>query len=151
MRNIELKIIDKRLGEEFPIPTYATDGSAGIDLRACIEHDLELMPGQVELIPSGFAVHMKDDSLAATIVPRSGLGHKHGIIMGNSVGIIDSDYQGQIYISLWNRGDKPYKITVGERIAQLIFVPIIKVGFEIVESFESTERGAGGFGSSGRN
>ena len=151
MRNIDLKIIDIRLGNEFPLPSYATEGSAGIDLRACIETDLVLEPGQVELIPSGFAVHMKDNGLAATIIPRSGSGHKHGLVMGNLVGLIDSDYQGQIFISLWNRSDKTYTVKVGERIAQLVFVPIVQVGFNVVNEFDATERGEGGFGSSGKS
>ncbi|WP_350552511.1 dUTP diphosphatase [Pseudoalteromonas sp. 120-MNA-CIBAN-0494] len=151
MRNIDLKIIDNRLGTEFPLPKYATEGSAGIDLRACIEAELVLEPGQVELIPSGFAVHMKDNSLAATIIPRSGSGHKHGLVMGNLVGLIDSDYQGQIFISLWNRSAKTYTVEVGERIAQLVFVPIVQVGFNVVNEFDATERGEGGFGSSGKS
>ena len=151
MRNIDLKIIDNRLGTEFPLPKYATEGSAGIDLRACIEAELVLEPGQVELIPSGFAVHMKDNSLAATIIPRSGSGHKHGLVMGNLVALIDSDYQGQIFISLWNRSAKTYTVEVGERIAQLVFVPIVQVGFNVVNEFDATERGEGGFGSSGKS
>jgi len=150
MQKIELKILDNRLGNEFPLPHYATDGSAGMDLRACLESPLELKPGQTELIPTGLAIHVADSSLAAIILPRSGLGHKHGIVLGNLVGLIDSDYQGQVFVSCWNRGDKTFKIEVGERIAQMVFVPVVQAAFDIVHDFETSRRGAGGFGHSGR-
>jgi len=150
MQKIELKILDTRLGKEFPLPHYATDGSAGMDLRACLESPLEIKPGQTELIPTGLAIHVADPSLAAIILPRSGLGHKHGIVLGNLVGLIDSDYQGQVFVSCWNRGDKNFMIDVGERIAQMVFVPVVQAAFDIVEDFEASRRGAGGFGHSGR-
>lgn len=148
---IQLKILDPRVGEEIPMPTYATDGSAGMDLRACIDAPFVLEPGKSTLVPSGIAVHMGDEALAAMILPRSGLGHKHGIVLGNLVGLIDSDYQGQIKISLWNRSDKPFVIEVGARIAQLVFVPVAKAAFQIVEAFEVSERGVGGFGHTGQH
>ena len=151
MRPVELKILDPRLGRDFPLPQYATPGSAGMDLRAMLESPLELAPGQTELIPCGFAVHMQDQNLAAVILPRSGLGHKHGIVLGNLVGLIDSDYQGQIFVSCWNRGDSSFRIEVGERIAQLVFLPVIQVRFDQVEEFEGSHRGEGGFGHSGRH
>jgi len=150
MQKIELKILDTRLGKEFPLPQYATDGSAGMDLRACLESPLEIKPGQTELIPTGLAIHVADPSLAAIILPRSGLGHKHGIVLGNLVGLIDSDYQGQVFVSCWNRGDKTFMIDVGERIAQMVFVPVVQAAFDIVEDFETSLRGVGGFGHSGR-
>ena len=150
MQRIELKILDTRLGKEFPLPHYATDGSAGMDLRACLESTLEIKPGQTELIPTGLAIHVADPSLAAIILPRSGLGHKHGIVLGNLVGLIDSDYQGQVFVSCWNRGDKAFLINVGERIAQMVFVPVVQAAFDIVEDFDASRRGAGGFGHSGR-
>ena len=150
MQRIELKILDTRLGKEFPLPHYATDGSAGMDLRACLESPLEIKPGQTELIPTGLAIHVADPSLAAIILPRSGLGHKHGIVLGNLVGLIDSDYQGQVFVSCWNRGDKAFLINVGERIAQMVFVPVVQAAFDIVEDFDASRRGAGGFGHSGR-
>ena len=150
MQRIELKILDTRLGKEFPLPHYATDGSAGMDLRACLELPLEIKPGQTELIPTGLAIHVADPSLAAIILPRSGLGHKHGIVLGNLVGLIDSDYQGQVFVSCWNRGDKAFLINVGERIAQMVFVPVVQAAFDIVEDFDASRRGAGGFGHSGR-
>ena len=150
MQKIELKILDTRLGREFPLPQYATNGSAGMDLRACLDSPLEIEPGQTELIPTGLAIHVADPSLAAIILPRSGLGHKHGIVLGNLVGLIDSDYQGQVFVSCWNRGDKVFKIDVGERIAQMVFVPVVQAMFDIVEDFEISRRGAGGFGHSGR-
>ena len=150
MQKIELKILDTRLGNEFPLPHYATDGSAGMDLRACLKSPLELKPGQTELIPTGLAIHVADPSLAAIILPRSGLGHKHGVVLGNLVGLIDSDYQGQVFVSCWNRGDTTFKIEIGERIAQMVFVPIVQAAFDIVEDFEASRRGAGGFGHSGR-
>lgn len=149
MKNIDLKILDPRVGEQFPLPTYATQGSAGLDLRACLDEALTIEPGQTHLIPTGLAIHIKDPSIAATILPRSGLGHKHGIVLGNLVGLIDSDYQGQIMISCWNRGDTTFVIEPGERIAQLIFVPIIQAQFNIVSDFNETVRGEGGFGHSG--
>lgn len=149
-RNIELKILDQRIGSEFPLPEYATDGSAGLDLRACIDAPVELRPGTTELIDTGLAIHIADPSLAATILPRSGLGHKHGIVLGNLVGLIDSDYQGPLMVSCWNRGDKAYTITPGERIAQLMIVPVLKARFSIVDEFKATDRGEGGFGSSGK-
>jgi dUTP pyrophosphatase len=151
MQKIELKILDPRLGSEFPLPHYATDGSAGMDLRACLESPLEIKPGQTELIPTGLAIHVADPSVAAIILPRSGLGHKHGIVLGNLVGLIDSDYQGQVFVSCWNRGENPFKIEVGERIAQMVFVPVIQAEFDIVEDFDASRRGAGGFGHSGRH
>lgn len=151
MQKIELKILDPRLGSEFPLPHYATDGSAGMDLRACLESTLEIKPGQTELIPTGLAIHVADPSVAAIILPRSGLGHKHGIVLGNLVGLIDSDYQGQVFVSCWNRGDKPFMIEIGERIAQMVFVPVIQAEFDIVEDFDASRRGAGGFGHSGRH
>jgi len=150
MRKIELKILDQRLGEEFPLPAYATDGSAGMDLRAMLDSPLELPPGQTELIPTGMAIHIEDPHQAAMILPRSGLGHKHGIVLGNLVGLIDADYQGQLFVSCWNRGHATFQVEVGERIAQLIIVPVIRAHFEVVDEFDASERGAGGFGHSGR-
>ena len=150
MQKIELKILDSRVGtEDFPLPEYATDGSAGVDLRACLDEDLELSPGQTELVPTGIAIHIKDPGLAATILPRSGLGHKHGIVLGNLVGLIDSDYQGQLFISVWNRGNQAFTVSPGERIAQLVVLPVVQVGFQVVEEFGESERGDGGFGHSG--
>lgn len=148
-QSVQLRILDVRVGDQFPMPTYATAGSAGIDLRACVDETLTLLPGQTTLIPSGIAVHIADPSLAAVVLPRSGLGHKHGIVLGNLVGLIDSDYQGQIFISCWNRGSEDFQIAPGERIAQLVFVPVCQVEFEVVEAFDSSERGEGGFGHSG--
>ena len=147
---VQIKILDPRLGTEFPLPDYATDGSAGMDLRACTEEVMTILPGETRLIPAGFAMHMEDSGLAAVILPRSGLGHKHGIVLGNLVGLIDSDYQGQVYVSCWNRSDKAFEIEPGMRIAQLVFVPVVVADFEVVESFEESERGAGGFGHTGR-
>lgn len=149
--NVQLKILDPRIGADFPLPHYATDGSAGMDLRACINEPMVLSPGETRLIPAGIAVHMDDTAMAAVILPRSGLGHKHGVVLGNLVGLIDSDYQGQIMVSCWNRGGEPFEIQVGERIAQMVFVPILQVGFDVVERFDDSVRGAGGFGHSGRN
>ncbi len=150
MHKIELKILDPRVGTEgFPLPTYATEGSAGVDLRACLDDDLELAPGQTELVPTGIAIHIKDPGLAATILPRSGLGHKHGIVLGNLVGLIDSDYQGQLFISVWNRGNETFTVSPGERIAQLVILPVVQVGFQVVEEFGESQRGEGGFGHSG--
>jgi len=151
MHRLQLKILDERLGSEFPLPDYATAGSAGMDLRAMLDAPLELAPGETELIPTGIAIHIGDPSLAAVILPRSGLGHKHGIVLGNLVGLIDSDYQGQLYVSCWNRGQKAFRIEVGERIAQLVLLPVVRAVFEQVEEFEISERGAGGFGHSGRH
>jgi dUTP pyrophosphatase len=150
-RPLQVRILDARLGREFPLPDYATDGSAGIDLRACLQEPLTLQPGASELIPSGIAIHIGDPGLAAIVLPRSGLGHKHGIVLGNLVGLIDSDYLGQIFISCWNRGQSAFTIQPGERIAQLVVVPVVQVQLEVVEAFESSVRGASGFGSSGRS
>ena len=149
-RRVQLKILDDRLGAEFPLPEPATSGSAGIDLRACLPSPLELGPGECELIPSGLAIHLDDPGLAALILPRSGLGHKHGIVLGNLVGLIDSDYQGELLISCWNRGEKPFAINPGERLAQLVIVPVVRAAFEVVEDFERSQRGSGGFGHTGR-
>jgi len=151
MKKIQLKILDARVGKQFPLPEYATDGSAGLDLRACIDDEIGLQPGQTELIPTGIAIHIADPCLAALILPRSGLGHKHGIVLGNLVGLIDSDYQGQLFISTWNRGNKEFLIKPGERLAQLVFVPVVQAAFELVEEFDESNRGAGGFGHSGRH
>lgn len=148
---VELKILDKRLGTEFDIPQYATPGSAGLDLRACLDEEMVLLPGQTKLIPTGMAIHIKDPSVCATILPRSGLGHKHGIVLGNLVGLIDSDYTGQLQVSAWNRSNTPFKIAPGERIAQLVFLPVIQATFALVNDFDQTERGEGGFGSTGKN
>ncbi len=149
-RAVELKILDKRIGNEIPMPSYATSGSAGLDLRACLDQTLDIAPGQTELIPTGLAIHIEDEALAAMILPRSGLGHKHGIVLGNLVGLIDSDYQGQLYISCWNRGDKNFTIESGERIAQLVLVPVVQADFEVVDEFQTSERAEGGFGHTGR-
>ncbi|MFC4699614.1 dUTP diphosphatase [Glaciecola siphonariae] len=149
MQQVEVKILSDKIGKDIPLPTYATEGSAGIDLRACIDDNLTLLPGQTELIPTGIAIHMKNKSMAATILPRSGLGHKKGIVLGNLVGLIDSDYQGQLFISCWNRGSESYTIEPAERIAQLVFLPIIQPRFVVVDEFEDSDRGEGGFGSSG--
>ena len=149
-RSVELKILNPRIGTDLPLPKRATSGSAGLDLRACIDQAIDLPPGATELIPTGIAIHLADPGLAALIVPRSGLGHRHGIVLGNLVGLIDSDYQGELLISCWNRGQKPFRIEPGERIAQLVVVPVLPVEFEVVESFEQSRRGAGGFGHTGR-
>ncbi len=151
MHKIQLKILDPRLGNEIPMPSYATDGSAGIDLRACLETDTILLPGETILIPTGIAIHINDHHLAAVLLPRSGLGHKHGIVLGNLVGLIDSDYQGQIFVSCWNRGQTAFTITIAERIAQMIFVPVVQAEFAIVSEFNQSERGEGGFGHTGRH
>ena len=150
MTAVQIKILDPRLGTEFPLPDYATGGSAGMDLRACVEETMTVAPGETRLIPTGFAMHMEDSGLAAVILPRSGLGHKHGIVLGNLVGLIDSDYQGQVYVSCWNRSDRAFEIEPGMRIAQLVFVPVILADFEVVDSFDASQRGAGGFGHTGR-
>jgi dUTP pyrophosphatase len=146
-----VRIIDPRLGVDFPLPQYATAGSAGLDLRACLEKPLELAPGRAELIPTGLAIYLADPGLAAMILPRSGLGHRHGIVLGNLVGLIDSDYQGELMVSCWNRGQEPFTLKPGERIAQLVVVPVVQVDLQIVPNFEATARGAGGFGHSGRH
>ena len=148
---LQVRILDARLGTEFPLPAYATEGSAGLDLRACLEAPLALAPGKAELIPSGLAIHLSDPRLAALILPRSGLGHRHGIVLGNLVGLIDSDYQGQLMVSCWNRGAEPFTIRPGERIAQLVIVPVVQVQLEVVPEFSASARGAGGFGHSGRH
>lgn len=150
MRTIEVKVLDPRVGNDFELPAYATAGSAGLDMRACIDAPLELAPGATELVPTGLAIHIGDPGLAAVLLPRSGLGHKHGVVLGNLTGLIDSDYQGQIYISCWNRASSAYTIAPGERIAQMVFVPVAQVRLERVAEFAASERGAGGFGHSGR-
>ncbi|MCG9705260.1 dUTP diphosphatase [Photobacterium damselae] len=150
MKKIDLKILDPRVGNEFPLPAYATEGSAGLDLRACLDQALTVAPGETQLVPTGLAIHIADNSLAATILPRSGLGHKHGIVLGNLVGLIDSDYQGQLMVSVWNRGQSTFTIEPGDRIAQLVFVPVVQAEFNLVEDFSATDRGEGGFGHSGR-
>jgi len=147
---LQVRVLDARIGKEFPLPHYATPGSAGLDLRACLDSALVLAPGQTHLIPTGIAIYVEDPGLAAVLLPRSGLGHKHGIVLGNLVGLIDSDYQGQVMVSCWNRGQTPFTIEPGERIAQMIVVPVVQVDFEVVDEFAATDRGAGGFGSSGR-
>lgn len=149
LRAIELKVLDPRIGEAIPVPHYATEGSAGLDMRACIDAPLEVTPGESVLVPTGLAMHIRDRRLAAVLLPRSGLGHKHGLVLGNLTGLIDSDYQGQIFISCWNRSSRVYRIQPGERIAQMVFVPVEQVRFEIVEEFEESRRGSGGFGHSG--
>ncbi|MDE2337669.1 MAG: dUTP diphosphatase [Gammaproteobacteria bacterium] len=150
-RPLKIRILDARLGREFPLPAYATAGSAGMDLRACLDAPLALAPGRAELIPTGMAIHLDDPGLAAVILPRSGLGHKHGVVLGNLVGLIDSDYQGQLMVSCWNRAAETFIIQPGERIAQLVVVPVVQVALEVVESFDESTRGAGGFGHSGRH
>lgn len=150
MEEIELKILDQRIGTEFPMPSYATNGSAGLDLYACLDEHLHIAPGETHLIPSGIAIHINNSRLAAVLLPRSGLGHKHGIVLGNLVGLIDSDYQGQIFISVWNRGRNSFTVEPGDRIAQMVFVPVVQAKFRVVEEFEESRRGDGGFGHSGR-
>lgn len=150
MRSIELKILDSRIGESIPLPHYATAGSAGLDMRACIDEPLTVEPGETVLVPSGIAIHIGDPGLAACLLPRSGLGHKHGLVLGNLTGLIDSDYQGQVFISIWNRGSKTYEIQPGERIAQMVFMPVEQVEFQVVEEFDDSHRGEGGFGHSGQ-
>lgn len=149
-RPLQVRILDPRLGAEYPLPAYATGGSAGLDLRACIDGPLAVAPGRAELIPTGLAIHLADPALAAMILPRSGLGHKHGLVLGNLVGLIDSDYQGPLMVSCWNRGQSEYTVQPGERIAQLIVVPVVQVELQVVEDFMATDRGSGGFGHSGR-
>jgi len=151
MKKIQLKILDGRLGKDIPLPEYATAGSAGLDLRACLDEPVELKPGQTLLIPTGLAIYINDHQLAAVLLPRSGLGHKHGIVLGNLVGLIDSDYQGQVFVSCWNRGDTAFTINIGERIAQMVFVPVVQVAFEQVAEFDQSLRGSGGFGHTGRH
>ena len=151
MHRLQLKILDQRLGDEFPLPDYATEGSAGMDLRAMLDAAIDLAPGETQLLPTGIAIHIGDPALAAVILPRSGLGHKHGIVLGNLVGLIDSDYQGQLFVSCWNRGSDSFRIEIGERIAQLVLVPVVRAVFEQVDDFDASERGAGGFGHSGRH
>ncbi len=149
MRSIELKIMDQRVGDSIPLPHYATDGSAGLDMRACIDDALTVAPGETVLVPTGIAIHVADPKLAAVLLPRSGLGHKHGLVLGNLTGLIDSDYQGQVFISCWNRGSKSYDVQPAERIAQMVFVPVEQVEFRVVDEFDTSDRGAGGFGHSG--
>ena len=144
---VDLKILDERLGQSIPMPTYATEGSAGLDLRACLEEALTIEPGETHLIPTGMAIHLDDPGLAAMLLPRSGLGHKHGIVLGNLVGLIDSDYQGQLMVSVWNRGNTSFTVEIGERIAQMVIVPVIQPEFKIVNDFDESDRGEGGFGS----
>jgi dUTP pyrophosphatase len=150
MKRIQLQILDKRVGTEFPLPHYATNGAAGMDLRAILDAPLELRPGETHLIPTGIAIHIGDPGLAAVLLPRSGLGHKHGIVLGNLTGLIDSDYQGQLFVSCWNRGKESFTVNPGERIAQMVFVPVVQAAFDIVESFGESDRGEGGFGHTGR-
>lgn len=150
MRSIQLKILDPRVGDDYPLPHYATDGSAGLDMRACIDETLTVEPGDTVLVPSGLAIHIADPGLAAVLLPRSGLGHKHGLVLGNLTGLIDSDYQGQVFLSIWNRGSKAYGIEPGERIAQMVFVPVEQVKFDVVTEFDDSARGEGGFGHSGQ-
>ena len=151
MQKIQLKILDPRIGKDIALPEYATAGSAGMDLRAALEETTTIKPGETLLIPTGLSIYVEDPNMAAVILPRSGLGHKHGIVLGNLVGLIDSDYQGQLFVSCWNRGQNSFTIEVGDRIAQLVIVPVIQVDFEVVENFEITHRGTGGFGHSGKN
>ncbi|MEC4726781.1 dUTP diphosphatase [Shewanella sp. D64] len=146
---IEVKILDSRIGSEYPLPSYATPGSAGMDLRAMIDTSMIIAPGETVLIPTGIAIHVAEPSLAAMILPRSGLGHKHGIVLGNLVGLIDSDYQGPLMVSCWNRGDSPFILEIGDRLAQLIFVPVVQAEFKLVDEFDNSMRGEGGFGHSG--
>ena len=149
MQAVQLKILDARLGGEFALPGYASAGAAGMDLRACTDGDLTLTPGQCELIPTGLAIYIEDPTLAAVLLPRSGLGHKHGIVLGNLVGLIDADYQGQVFVSCWNRGTEGFTIQPGERIAQMVFLPVVRAHFLVVEDFEQSVRGSGGFGHTG--
>lgn len=150
MKQIDLKILDSRIGSEFPLPAYATTGSAGLDLRAMLNEPLTVKAGETVLIPTGISIYIADPSLAAVILPRSGLGHKNGIVLGNLVGLIDSDYQGPLMVSLWNRSQTDFCVNVGDRIAQLVFVPVVQTSFNVVQSFEQTDRGEGGFGHSGK-
>ncbi len=149
MKKIQFKLIDKRLGNEFPLPEYATPGSAGMDISACLDEPLEIKPGETSLIPTGFAIHVEDTGLAAVLLPRSGLGHKKGIVLGNLVGLIDSDYQGQVYVSCWNRSHEAFTVIPGDRIAQMVFMPVVQAAFDIVDEFDESHRGEGGFGHTG--
>jgi dUTP pyrophosphatase len=149
MKKIQLKLIDDRLGKDFPLPEYATAGSAGLDIRACLDSPLVLNPGESSLVPSGFAIYIEDNTLAAVLLPRSGLGHKHGIVLGNLVGLIDSDYQGQVYVSCWNRGNESFTINPGDRIAQMVIIPVVQAQFDLVSDFKDSARGTGGFGHTG--
>jgi len=151
LRSIELKILDPRIGDSIPLPHYATVGSAGMDMRACIDEPLTVAPGESVLVPTGLAIHVADPSLAAVLLPRSGLGHKHGLVLGNLTGLIDSDYQGQVFISCWNRSTKSYEVQPGERIAQMVFVPVEQVELNVVQEFAASDRGTGGFGHSGKD
>jgi deoxyuridine 5'-triphosphate nucleotidohydrolase len=151
MQKIQLKILDSRLGNEFPLPHYATDGAAGMDMRACVDVPLVIAPGETRLIPTGLAIHIQEPGFAAMLLPRSGLGHKHGIVLGNLVGLIDSDYQGQVFVSCWNRGGETFTMQPGERIAQMVVVPVVHADFEVVEEFAASARGSGGFGHTGRH
>lgn len=151
LKTVQIKALDPRLGDEIPLPDYATPGSAGMDLRACVDQAITVPPGETALIPTGFAMHVADTGLAAVILPRSGLGHKHGIVLGNLVGLIDSDYQGQVFVSCWNRSDAPFEVTPGARIAQLVFVPVVQAQWEVVSEFDASDRGAGGFGHTGHD
>ena len=148
-RTVKLRILDPRIGREFPLPQHATAGSAGMDLRACVAAPMTLAPGAAELIPTGVSIYIEDPALAAVLLPRSGLGHKNGIVLGNLVGLIDSDYQGPLMVSVWNRGAADFTINPGDRVAQMVFVPVVQVAFDVVEDFSASSRGAGGFGSSG--
>jgi dUTP pyrophosphatase len=150
MQKVQLKILDTRIGKEFPLPRYATGGAAGVDVIACIDEHLRIDPGEAHLVPTGMAIHISDPQLAAVLLPRSGLGHKHGIVLGNLIGLIDSDYQGQVFVSCWNRGHEHFVIEPGDRIAQMVFVPIVRAEFEVVEEFAQSPRGDGGFGHTGR-
>jgi deoxyuridine 5'-triphosphate nucleotidohydrolase len=151
LHTVKVRILDPRIGREFPLPAYATAGSAGMDLRACIDAPLNLPPGGAELLPTGISIYIADPALAAMLLPRSGLGHKNGIVLGNLVGLIDSDYQGPLMVSVWNRGTQSFTISPGDRIAQMVIVPVVQVAFEVVEDFSATARGTGGFGSSGHS
>ncbi len=151
VKPVQIKVLDPRLGSEIPLPEYATAGSAGMDLRACLDEAIVIAPGETSLIPTGFAMHMEESGMAAVILPRSGLGHKHGIVLGNLVGLIDSDYQGQVYVSCWDRSDRDFQIEPGARIAQMVFLPVLQADWELVEDFETSDRGAGGFGHTGRS
>ena len=151
LKSVEIKILDPRIGDQFPLPHYVTDGSAGMDVRACVDKETVVSSSETVLIPTGFAFHISDNNLAAVLLPRSGLGHKHGLVLGNLTGLIDSDYQGQIFISCWNRSKSAYVIKPGERIAQMVFIPVERVQFDVVDEFKETDRGEGGFGHSGRS
>lgn len=150
-RAVQVKLLDLRLGNDFPLPQYATPGSAGLDLRACLDGPLEIVPGAAHLIGTGIALHISDPGIAAVLLPRSGLGHRHGIVLGNLVGLIDSDYQGEVMVSCWNRGSEPFTVQPGERIAQMVFIPVVQAKLEVVQEFEASSRGAAGFGHSGKD